>query len=189
MLKKITYFIVGLAAAGVMLSLGREVYASTLIINNIEVTNFLPQTGPLYSGYDTFNVNTADMFSIDFAPDAESFQIIILQSPYEENRMLAEQTFVEKLGVTRSEACYLNVSIVAPAFVTDQPDSKKLLLCEPDKQADVNGDGGINTFDYAICLDEMVQDPTKIKMHCDLNVNRRIDAADLSRVISYFKKR
>ncbi len=169
--------------------MGREAYASTLIINNIEVNNFLPQAGPLYSGLDTFNVNASDIFSIDYAPDVQKFQIIILQSPYEENRLLAEQTFVEKLGVTRSEACFLDVSIVAPAYVTDQPDTKKLLLCEPEKLADVNGDGGINTFDYAICLDEMVQDPSKIKMHCDLNVNRRIDATDLSKVISYFKKR
>ena len=83
----------------------------------------------------------------------------------------------------------MNVSIVATDYVTDIPDSNKLLLCEPDKQADINSDGVINTFDYAICLEEMVVDPEKNKLQCDLNVNRRIDATDLSKLITHARKR
>ncbi len=165
-----------------------EVHASTLVINDIEVNNFLP-SDLLYAADDTYSVQSAGQFSIDYAPEAEKFQIIVLQSPYEENRALAEAAFVEKLGVTKAEACYLSVSIVAPAFVTDKPDAHKLLLCEPNKQADINSDGVVNTFDFATCLEELVADPAlNRKLQCDLNVNRRIDATDFSALITYMHK-
>jgi len=174
---------------GIIFLIPQSVRASTLVINNIVVNNFLPEAVPLYSADETYSVNTTGTFSIDFSPDIKKFQIIVLQNPYDENRALAEKTFVEKLGITKSEACFMNVSIVAPAYVTDIPDSNKLLLCEPDKQADINSDGVINTFDYAICLEEMVVDPEKNKLQCDLNVNRRIDATDLSKLITHARKR
>jgi hypothetical protein len=148
-MKGIKYFFIGAMLAVCILAYGRDVFASTLIINNIEMNNFLPQT-QLYSGEDTYSVNTNGTFSIDYAPDNQKSQIIILSPPYEESRALAEQTFVEKLGITKAESCYLNVSIVAPAYVTDKLDSNKLDLCAQNKQADINSDNSVNTFDYAI---------------------------------------
>ncbi|KXK10990.1 MAG: hypothetical protein UZ22_OP11002000516 [Microgenomates bacterium OLB23] len=84
----------------------------------------------------------------------------------------------------------MDVAIVAPAFVTDQPDSKKLLLCNAALQADINNDGTVNTFDYAVCLDEFNWGLADVgKLQCDLNVNRRIDATDLSVLITHIKKK
>lgn len=188
-MRKLTRFLCSLA---MMFSISAYVvqatYASTLLINEIEVNNFLP-SDLLYAADDIYSVQAASQFSIDYAPENETFQIIVLQQPYDENRAIAEAAFVEKLGITKAEACYLSVSIVAPAYVTDRPDAHKLLLCEPNKQADLNSDGVINTFDFAICLEELMADPAlNRKLQCDLNINRRIDATDFSSLITHIKK-
>lgn len=177
--------------------------ARTIVINNIEMNNFMPED-TLRAQDEVYVIVKNDAFAIDFAPDISKFQIIILQTPYEENRQEAESEFVQKLHVTRNEACFLDVRVVAPAYVLDEGNAQgddeagttsaatpleKLSFCAKDKLADTNGDGVVNAFDYAVCLDELKAPPLDLKMACDLNVNRRIDATDFSQVITYLTKR
>lgn len=146
-------------------------------------------TDTLKARDEIYPVENTPAFAIEFAPDITKFQITILQGPYDANRQKAENEFVQKLHITRNEACFLDVRVVAPAYVEqDAQVNEKLSFCSSQKLADANGDGVVNTFDYAICLDELANPPSDFKMACDFNVNRRIDATDLSQIITYYVK-
>ncbi len=167
----------------------QHVSASTMVINNIEMTNFMP--GPdvvVNTSQEVFPVARTQDYAIDFAPGIQAFQITILSRPYEESVAKAEAAFLDQLAITKPEACFLDVRVVAPASVNDGEDDAKLAMCADNKKADINSDGIINLFDYSICLDELKTQPTDLKMSCDLNMNRRVDAADLSAVISLLKR-
>ena len=56
-------------------------------------------------------------YSLVYLPDYEEFLITILITPFEETRLLAESDFVEKLGITKDQACILNVTVSTPFSV------------------------------------------------------------------------
>ncbi|MEX2007513.1 MAG: hypothetical protein WD992_01955 [Candidatus Levyibacteriota bacterium] len=55
-------------------------------------------------------------YQVVYEEGFEVFIISILASPFEETRREAEDVFVEKLGITKQEACGLDVTIGSPSY-------------------------------------------------------------------------
>ena len=76
-----------------------------------------------------------DAYTIQYYPTTNFYQISILESPFEENRLLAEQRLLKELNLPEFEACRLNYSIGTPAFANPDEAGKnyKFSFCEFDK--------------------------------------------------------
>lgn len=64
-----------------------------------------------YNNYTGVLFKAADDYSISFYPDGEQFSIIINNSELNMAREKAEAGLLEALGISKEEACQLNVSL------------------------------------------------------------------------------
>lgn len=97
-------------------------------IGSVEVNNFLEnplQTNP--SG-DALLVDN-DTFRIVYIAITNEFLIRVLTQPFEPIRQEAENTFLEKLGVTKEQACQLKVTVFQPINKEAFEDSYRLSFC------------------------------------------------------------
>ena len=51
-----------------------------------------------------------------YEPD-HSFNIVVTKTPFDATRAQAEATFIQDLGISRTDACKLNVKVGAPSWV------------------------------------------------------------------------
>lgn len=66
------------------------------------------------------DIARTNRYGIMYAPGSKSFVISILASPFEEVRNEAEAAFLQNTGLTKEEACMVNVSIGVPHFVSPE---------------------------------------------------------------------
>lgn len=156
-----------------------------IIINNIVMNNFFPSDFQALSTLDEINVIDTSGYSTTYVPNDTYFRISILQAPFDDTRWLAENDFVESLGITKSEACFLDVEIDTPRYVDEDKafEEFNLSFCdEPKLRYDFNNDRQINGVDLAVCIQELQDQFNGVneKQNCDFDVSRDIDAADLS---------
>jgi hypothetical protein len=118
------------------------------------------------------------------------FWIHVLGQPYTAARAQAEEHFLQALDISRNESCFLDVNVMVPfgtyGFAqTDLPENIPYTLthCEIPRQYNMNTDNVINGADFAQCMDDY--ESAEEDLPCDFNVNRRIDATDLSKMLQY----
>lgn len=66
---------------------------------------------------DTTVIQQDNNFSIVYFTKDQAFLITILSEPAQASRILAEQEFLDKLGISQIDACKLTVSLTVPAWV------------------------------------------------------------------------
>lgn len=194
-----------------------QVYASELLrdqmsINNIPLKNIM--SGSKGDQKIEFGTNVDARYAL--YTDTNEFEIVFTGKPLSQILSSTEKDFLRELQVTKNEACFLSVNVLAPAYLYSRKDSylENLSFCSSPTQQDLNDDEVVNGFDFAQCLaDAELSDEAEKKfdvltkrevftlssgqsmeslyeldLSCDFNVNRRIDALDLSKMIQAMQK-
>jgi len=81
-----------------------------IIINNVELRNFFIFSKKINENGDVL-ISQSENYNIEYFPKFNSFLIVIKAYPFEENRKLAEQELIDKLGINKKDACRLSVNI------------------------------------------------------------------------------
>lgn len=154
--------------------------------NNIEFNDVL-------SGKESVNniitILNTESYVFDFSETEMNFYVRVSRPPFRTVLRTAQSDIIDILGVSKNEACYLGIYATGPSFVFTEKDAYgteksyyPLPFCDGAERVDIVVDGSINGLDYAQCLSEY---DTPDEKSCDFDVNRRINALDLSRVIQY----
>lgn len=69
--------------------------------------------------YDGIKFKNSDYYSMDYYPNQQGFIIIITNPDIEKARQIAEDDFLNILGISKNEACQLNVSMTVFREVSD----------------------------------------------------------------------
>lgn len=162
-----------------------------MAINNIPMKNIT--VGKESADEIVFAENANERFV--FYSMTNEFWIHVLGQPYADSRKKAEANFLKALAISKNEACYLDVSVMVPVLnyrrggigltESDLPPVSPYALpfCQGSTQVNLNDDTVINGADFAQCLADY--ENKQEDMPCDFNVNRRIDATDLSKMLQY----
>lgn len=90
-----------------------------ITISEIQVNDFFKQAQKTnISGDVAFGEN--EKYRIVYLKKFNQFLINILSSPFPRIRMEAENAFIETLGITKDQACMLNVSVGTPYSVNPE---------------------------------------------------------------------
>lgn len=147
--------------------------------------------------------------------DTNEFQITLLGEPLSKVLSSVERDFLKELQIAKNEACFLDVDVLAPSYIYSQQDnfSSNLSFCSSPTQQDLNDDSEVNGVDFGQCIadyetsdeaetafdkltkreaftlstGQTLESLNELDLPCDFNVNRRIDALDLSKVIEAIK--
>jgi hypothetical protein len=109
-----------------------EITVPSINGNTIKVKNFYKE--PSFSGYGGQQEFLIEMsnYIIYYDKPLARFQIAITHEPLQENRLQAEQTLLDKLGISREQACllplYLGRSLPEDGISADQT-NYKLSFC------------------------------------------------------------
>lgn len=156
--------------------------ADRMIVNGIPMKNLVPEDSSITEV--TFYEDEDQAFL--FYPATNEFWIHILGSPYATVRPKAESRFLSELDVSRNESCFLDISVMTPRSANPDVTTVDygLPYCSGPMQADLNADERVNGIDLSQCFADL--ESSDEDLLCDFNVNRRIDALDLSIVIQHF---
>ncbi len=87
---------------------------------NVTMNNFYKSADYITEDRQTVEIQQqTSTYSIVYNVSDSSFIITILSMPFETTREAAEAVFLNSLGISRQDACKLNVSEGVPAFVSD----------------------------------------------------------------------
>lgn len=87
----------------------------TIEIADVEVNNFFEKVGiPESASYIIIEKNSD--YKIAYLNNFNSFLISITNSPFESQRILAEEKFLDELGISETDACKLEVQVTTPRF-------------------------------------------------------------------------
>lgn len=102
-----------------------------ITISGISLNNFL-STGEKINSHDDILVEQKTEYEIVYLHDFNEFIITVHEKPFEEIRKQAEQAFLDKLGISKQEACALSVSEAIPFAVDPNLGGQKFKLsfCE-----------------------------------------------------------
>lgn len=84
-------------------------------ISGVTMNDFYKFDQPKHDEYATISKTQA--YHIFYIPDQNLFYISITYPPFEQNRIAAEEDFLDKLGITKEDACELDVDLTTPGFV------------------------------------------------------------------------
>jgi hypothetical protein len=65
-------------------------------------------------------IDRTEGYEMVYYPTTQSFQLSITQSPFAAARIAAEEDFIKKLGVTKSDVCKLSVEVTTPFWANQQ---------------------------------------------------------------------
>lgn len=82
-------------------------------INGVKLNNFFNSSKVINENKDIL-ISKTDKYQIEYFSLFNSFLISIESAPFEENKILAEQDLINKLGVSKEAACRLPVNITTP---------------------------------------------------------------------------
>lgn len=103
----------------------------TVEVSGVPIKNPYISPVELSKNADSLMVRT-DKYDLVYIKPYEQFLITINASPFESNRLEAEQAFLERLEISQEEACSLNVFVSTPYSVN--PDESgtnyRLSFCE-----------------------------------------------------------
>ncbi len=181
-------------------------------INNIPFKNILGDN----LSEKSIKFGSSRVADMTFYPDTQEFGIVLTGDSYTADKIQAEKDIIRELEVTKNEACLLPINIVAPAQTYGALDelTASPTFCSSPAQQDLNDDSVVNGVDFGQCIAdyetsdeaesafdrltkrEVVKLSTgqsleslyELDLPCDFNVNRHIDALDLSTVIEAIKQ-
>ena len=90
-----------------------------LKVDNIETENFYKSAVNIAETGDATIIKRGN-FEIVFVPEYSQFIISVLATPFGIHRSLAEQEFINNLGISQEEACRLNVTVGTPYFANPE---------------------------------------------------------------------
>ncbi len=101
-------------------------------ISNIQVSNFYKTAGKIGKSGEVYLPTDEKRYQILYTEKFNQFLISILASPFDDVRPEAEESLIKQLGISRGEACSLDVSITTPTFANPDFSGKtyKLSFCE-----------------------------------------------------------
>lgn len=101
---------------------GNKINVSGIDINNVyKFTKIINDRGDV----DFLKNND---YEFTYLPEFQKFYITILSTPFENVRIRAENSFIQTLGITRSEACKLKVDTATTIAVDPQHAGKSYAL-------------------------------------------------------------
>ena len=105
--------------------------ASKISINDIEHNEDILKQEPANNRGDIL-VSDENSFQTLYFAQEDQFLISIIASPFSEKRVEAENDFVTKLGISKEEACLLDVVITTPKYANPSQAGKNYTLsfCE-----------------------------------------------------------
>ncbi len=86
-----------------------------VIVGETETKNFYKSAQSINESGSAV-VNKSQGYEIVYTPEFSQFNITVLGSPFTETRKLAENKFIETLGINTETACKLNVVVSTPYF-------------------------------------------------------------------------
>lgn len=103
----------------------------TIVIKDVIIKNFYPLAKDTNINGDVLVVDDPS-YHIVYFPFRKTFLINILSSPFEDARIKTEEKFLQILGITREDACRLNVEIGTPRFANEDLAGQtfRLSFCE-----------------------------------------------------------
>lgn len=108
-----------------------EIRGNKIKISETWVNNFYNTGRKLVDGNDVV-IKENDDYELIYQNPFKLFIIYVISSPFEKTRVKAEEDFIKSLGITKDEACKLNVRVGTPFFAN--PDYAKksypLSFCE-----------------------------------------------------------
>lgn len=99
----------------------------TITVSGVEINNVLETPLEKTSQGDSLFVKEAT-YQIAYLPSFNQFIINILSPSFEQARNDAEEAFMKKLGISKEEACRLNVSLGTPNYVNPELSGEKFPL-------------------------------------------------------------
>lgn len=95
------------------------------------VKNFYSEGNKVSPKGDVIIAETSS-YTIFYFKSDDSFLISITTSPFEDNRLLAEEDFLQQLEIDEDKACRLNTATTTPAFVNPDEAGKNwpMTFCE-----------------------------------------------------------
>ncbi|MBP6913111.1 MAG: hypothetical protein KBC00_00685 [Candidatus Levybacteria bacterium] len=98
-----------------------------ILISGIPINN--PYISPVQRDAQGDSLMTrGETYNLVYLKPFNEFLISITSSPFEINRQLAEQAFLERLGITKEQACQLTVTITTPVSVNNAEAGQKYPL-------------------------------------------------------------
>ena len=85
-------------------------------IGDVTMHNFVKNAQRIDAQNDVFFINTPE-YEVVYLNPFNEFLITIKQTPFDENRIRAEQDLLRTLDITEEDACKLQVTIGMPGFV------------------------------------------------------------------------
>lgn len=193
---------------------GHSVFAEdfSMMINSIPLQGFT-----IDSNQDEVVIDEGEEYKITFDQKTTVFNLEYFGENYDTSKSEAETRLLEVIGTTKNEACFLRVMVnaVNPSYSKDdlKSFSDSLSFCSSPTQQDLNDDSEVNGVDFGQCIadyetsdeaesafdkltkreaftlstGQTLESLYELDLPCDFNVNRRIDALDLSKVIEAIK--
>jgi hypothetical protein len=175
-----TVLFVGLAA----LSPVRALEQGEIRINSIEVPNFFAQG---LESQDYIPLIDKPNYLFEYVQPDNAFYVRVSNPPFRATLREAQNAIMDKLEVTKNEACYLGIYATGPAYlVPGDTMYTPLPFCEGPARVDFNGDNVVNGIDLTEGLDAAAAGTVEPDQVADLNVNGRVDATDLSLILQHF---
>src|SRR5207244_1218041 len=85
-------------------------------ISNVPVKNFY-KGAEINKENDAYFLSDPNKYQILYINQTNSFLISIIGSPFEDIRQEAEKAFLQKVQLSKVDACKLNVQITTPYYV------------------------------------------------------------------------
>lgn len=101
----------------------------TIESSGVEIKNPFTGAEDLNVRGDALTVDAAT-YSIVYLKDFDEFIISIKVEPFEANRQVAENEFLNRLGISQIEACNLKVSVMPPINKSETTQKYRLSFCD-----------------------------------------------------------
>ena len=90
-----------------------------ILVSGVSVNNFY-RKGERMNQYGDVLIEENKEFSIEYQHPFKLFIIAVLSTPFDALRIKAENAFLSRLGISKEDACALNVQVGTPFFVDPQ---------------------------------------------------------------------
>lgn len=159
--------------------------SNQISINSIKMNDFY-KIALSESELGTVKIFETTDYQILFYPKFKNeFNINIKEDKFNQLRTEGENKLLSILGITKLEACWLNITVETTYSASTNTGGKKIRpsFCLGAGRANLNGDSSVNTLDYAIGLKQYGKEAPILSG--DLNYDHKVNATDISELIKY----
>ena len=95
------------------------VKSDAIVVSGVDIKNIYDKPVEINNSGDVVFFKNEN-YQYTYLPHFSKFNITILSLPFWEKEKEAEDNFTEVLGITKKDACFLNVEISTPLFVSEE---------------------------------------------------------------------